>query len=86
MSNKMNIKQATLCVLLLVLMLHADHTLAVESCNDSYIKVSFCKGWSCKAECWLEAKLTSSTVSQHKCTKGATAFSVRIRRLPSPLM
>ncbi|KAF8650249.1 hypothetical protein HU200_064007 [Digitaria exilis] len=72
MSNKMNTKQATLCVLLLVLMLHADHTLSgsCSSCNDSYIKVPFCKGWSCKAECWLEAKLTSSTVSQHKCTKG----------------
>ncbi|TVU04283.1 hypothetical protein EJB05_47143 [Eragrostis curvula] len=67
--NKMNVKVATLCCLLLVLVVHADHTSA-GSCGYTVIKVPFCKSWSCEAECWLEAKLTSSTVSQHKCTKG----------------
>ncbi|TKW03136.1 hypothetical protein SEVIR_7G003500v4 [Setaria viridis] len=63
-------QQTALCCLFLVLMLHADHTLAAETCGSTYIKVPFCKSWSCKAECWLEAKLTSSTVNEHKCTKG----------------
>ncbi|KAG2570668.1 hypothetical protein PVAP13_7KG094100 [Panicum virgatum] len=50
-------------------MLQANHTMA-ESCGYTYIKVPFSISWSCKAECWLEAKLTSITVKQRKCTKG----------------
>ncbi|CAL5043098.1 unnamed protein product [Urochloa decumbens] len=66
----MNAKQAVLCCLLLVLVLHADHTLAGWACNSTSIKVPFCKGWSCKAECWLEARLTSTRVYEHECTRG----------------
>ncbi|TVU46563.1 hypothetical protein EJB05_06104 [Eragrostis curvula] len=74
-NKKMNAKQATVLCLLLVLMLHADHASAVSTgtkCFYSKPWIPFCKAWSCKAECWMEAKglFLGATVKEHKCIKG----------------
>ncbi|TVU40830.1 hypothetical protein EJB05_14310, partial [Eragrostis curvula] len=73
-NNKMNPKHATLCCLLLVLVLHADHAYAVSTGTCYYSKpwVPFCDKWLCKSECWLETKLIfkNVVVKEHKCIKG----------------
>ncbi|KAF8650242.1 hypothetical protein HU200_063999 [Digitaria exilis] len=65
----MNGKDAILCCLLLVLVLHADPALAVE-CGYTSPMMPFCKAWMCEAECWTEAKLLVAKVMEHKCMKG----------------
>ncbi|CAN6234344.1 unnamed protein product [Urochloa humidicola] len=64
----MDAKNAILCCLLVVLVLHADHALA--ECGYTHPMMPFCKGWMCKAECWTEAKLLVAKVMEHKCMKG----------------
>ncbi|TVT98851.1 hypothetical protein EJB05_14302 [Eragrostis curvula] len=68
----MNATHSTLCCLLLVLMLHADHASAAGMCFHSEPWVPFCNKWLCKSECKMEAKLlfTSATVKEHWCIKG----------------
>ncbi|RCV32662.1 hypothetical protein SETIT_7G020800v2 [Setaria italica] len=73
MSKKMSSKHATLYYcLLLVLLLHADHTSATLAANCIYTSpaMPFCKGWMCKTECWTEAKLIGATVTGRQCMKG----------------
>ncbi|PAN37064.1 hypothetical protein PAHAL_7G028200 [Panicum hallii] len=66
----MNVKQTTLCCLLLALMLHTDYASAEIVCATISMKIPFCKGWMCKSECWLQKKLRKVALKEHKCTKG----------------
>ncbi|PUZ46198.1 hypothetical protein GQ55_7G031400 [Panicum hallii var. hallii] len=66
----MNVKQTTLCYLLLALMLHADYASAEIVCATISMKIPFCKGWMCKSECWLQKKLRKVALKEQKCTKG----------------
>ncbi|RCV32667.1 hypothetical protein SEVIR_7G004400v4 [Setaria viridis] len=60
----MNVKHATLCCLLLAVMLHADQITA-DSCSYEYLSVPFCKSWMCKTQCWIESQLiTSNTLRE----------------------
>uniref|UniRef100_A0ACD5WYV5 Uncharacterized protein n=1 Tax=Avena sativa TaxID=4498 RepID=A0ACD5WYV5_AVESA len=67
-------RRVALCSFLLVLIiLHANPTSAdgkPEVCKYRTPSVPFCKGWSCKAECWIEAKLFRARVKEHRCIKG----------------
>uniref|UniRef100_K3YEQ1 Uncharacterized protein n=1 Tax=Setaria italica TaxID=4555 RepID=K3YEQ1_SETIT len=75
----MNAKQAILCCLLVVLMLHTDYTSAGSCflhlfsfivCATITMKIPFCKSWLCKSECWLQKKLRKVGLQEYKCIKG----------------
>ncbi|KAF7048650.1 hypothetical protein CFC21_057371 [Triticum aestivum] len=69
----MGTRRAALCFLLLVsIFLQGNPTLvsADEECKYRIPYVPFCKGWSCKVECWLEAKLFRARLQEHKCIRG----------------
>ncbi|KAJ1270096.1 hypothetical protein BS78_06G028200 [Paspalum vaginatum] len=66
----MKAKNAILCCLLFVLVLHADQASADNHCYYRTPWIPFCKEWMCKSECWTEAALLVATVTDHQCRKG----------------
>ncbi|CAM0874114.1 unnamed protein product [Alopecurus aequalis] len=73
----MDTRRAAVCFLLALVILHADPTSVAagddgkpEVCKYRVPSIPFCKGWSCKAECWMEAKLFRARVQEHRCIKG----------------
>uniref|UniRef100_A0ACD6A0L1 Uncharacterized protein n=1 Tax=Avena sativa TaxID=4498 RepID=A0ACD6A0L1_AVESA len=73
----MDTRRAALCSLLLLLILHASPTSAAaaadggpEVCKYGVPLVPFCKDWSCKAGCWMEATLLRARVKEHRCIRG----------------
>ncbi|KAM3405192.1 hypothetical protein ACQJBY_007966 [Aegilops geniculata] len=68
-------RRAALCfLLLLVIFLHGNPTLIsaddAEVCKYRNPYVPFCHGWSCKAECWIEAKIFNARLQEYRCIRG----------------
>ncbi|TVU19254.1 hypothetical protein EJB05_35393 [Eragrostis curvula] len=68
----MNAKQASVCCLLLVLVLDAvPVSNADANCAYRAAYIPFCKEWMCKVQCWGEAKVYGANkVAEHKCMRG----------------
>ncbi|TVU19253.1 hypothetical protein EJB05_35392 [Eragrostis curvula] len=65
----MNAKHATVCCLLLLLVLDAVPA-SNAGCAYRAPYIPFCKEWLCKVECWTEAKVYGAKVAEHKCMRG----------------
>ncbi|KAE8817685.1 hypothetical protein D1007_04796 [Hordeum vulgare] len=67
-------RAAALCFLLLLAAFLQGNP-ALVSADDEVCKyrnpyVPFCKGWSCAAECWMEARIFNAHLREHRCIRG----------------
>ncbi|KAG8042844.1 hypothetical protein GUJ93_ZPchr0088g33643 [Zizania palustris] len=64
-------RNASLCFLLVLLLLGNPTSASTGDCWGSTSGAPLCIGFLCKATCWVGAKIFKGTVREHKCIEGS---------------